>query len=213
MIIEKTVSFVKNTLENAEWWHDWFHIYRVWQNAKNIWKWENVDMLVVELWALLHDIADSKFHDWDEEIWPRIAVDFLKDLGVDENVIDHVDNIIRNISFKWGNYEVKFKSPEMNVVQDADRLDGLWAIWIARTFNYWWYKWRKLYDPEIKPSLNMTVEEYKKNMNPTINHFYEKLLLLKDFMNTKTWREMAEKRHKFMENYLEQFFWEWDWKL
>lgn len=212
-IIEKTIEFVKKTLENAEWWHDWFHIYRVWNNAKNIGKWENVDMLIVELGALLHDIADSKFYNWDEKVWPRVARDFLTTLNIDDSIIKHVEQIILNISFKWWKYKQSFTSPELNVVQDADRLDALWAMWIARVFSYWWHDWRKIYDPDIKPNLSMSVEEYKNNRSSSINHFYEKLLLLKDKMNTKSWKNIAEKRHKFMGKYLEQFYNEWEWKV
>jgi len=210
-IIEKTIEFVKETLKHSEWWHDWFHIYRVWNNAKRIWINENVDLLVVELWALLHDIADSKFHNWNEDIWPKLAISFLNELWIDIDTINHVENIIRNISFKWWNFKQSFKSKELDVIQDADRLDALWAIWIARTFNYWGHMWRKLYDPDVKFNLNMTVEEYKNDKWPTINHFYEKLLLLKNKMNTDYWKKLAESRHTFIEKYLEQFYKEWEW--
>lgn len=212
LIINKTIEFVKKTLKDAEWGHDWFHIYRVWNNSKNIWENENVDMLVVELGALLHDIADYKFYNWNEEVWPRIAREFLNTLSVDKNIVEHVENIILNISFKWWKFKQSFNSPELDVVQDADRLDALWAIWVARAFSYWWYDWRKIYDPFIKPKFNMSVEEYKNNKSSSINHFYEKLLLLKDKMNTESGKKIAEKRHKFMEEYLEQFFNEWEWK-
>ncbi len=211
-IITKTIEFVKTTLQNAEWGHDWWHIYRVWNLAKNIAKNEKCDIFVVELWALLHDIADSKFNDWDENIWPKIACDFLKSLNVEENIIIHIEQIIKNISFKWWKITQNFKSIELDIIQDADRLDAIWAIWIARTFNYWWFKNREIYNPEIKPNLNMTKQEYKNSISPTLNHFYEKLLLLKDKMNTNSWKEMAQKRHEFMENYLEEFYQEWNWK-
>ena len=214
-IINETVNFVKKTLQWVEWWHDWRHIYRVWNNAKNIVKNEKneeVDLFIVELWALLHDIADSKFHNWDEEIWPKLARIFLKKNNVEEKIIFHVENIIKNISFKWWNFEQKFKSPELDIVQDADRLDAIWAIWIARTFNYWWHFWRELYNPEIKPNLKMTKEEYKNSNSPTLNHFYEKLFLLKDKMNTESWKKIAEDRHIFMENFLKEFYSEWEWE-
>ncbi len=210
-VIDKTVTFVKETLEHAEGGHDWWHIYRVWKNAQHIAKKEgDVDMLVVELGALLHDIADSKFNDGDEEIGPKTARDFLSRMDVSTNVIDHVENIIRHTSFKGTLGGVQWSSPELRVVQDADRLDALGAIGIARTFNYGGHKGRALYDPNIKPKLDMTKEEYKNSTAPTLNHFYEKLLLLKDLMNTTTGKEMAEGRHKFMEQYLDQFYAEWE---
>ncbi len=213
-IINKTVDFVKETLANAEGGHDWWHIYRVWNNAKHIAEHEDgVDILVIELGALLHDIADSKFHGGGEEIGPATARLFLTSLNVDQHIIEHVENIIRHISFKGGINGQKWMSPELAIVQDADRLDALGAIGVARTFNYGGHKGRGLYDPNIKPNLSMTTEEYKKGNNPTINHFYEKLLLLKDLMNTKTGKTIAEDRHKFMERYLEQFYAEWEGKL
>ncbi len=208
-IIENTIVFVKETLQNAEGGHDWFHIQRVYNNALEIAKRENADEFVVALGALLHDIADSKFHNGDETVGPRIASEFLVKQQVTSEVKDHVIKIIENISFKGGNEVQKFTSPELNIVQDADRLDALGAIGIARTFNYGGFKGRPLYDPAIAPNLNMTKEEYKASTAPTVNHFYEKLFLLKDRMNTKTGRQMAEERHEFMEHFLEQFFKEW----
>ena len=212
-IIQKTTDFVKEVLSDAEGGHDWWHIYRVWKLSKHIAKTENVDMFIVELGALLHDIADPKFHGGDEEIGPRKARDFLSPLNVDEDVIIHVENIIANISFKGGKHTQKFRSPELDVVQDADRLDAIGAIGIARAFNYGGYKGREIYNPNIKPNLNMTKEEYKNSNAPTLNHFYEKLLLLKDRMNTKTGKSMAEHRHKFMEQFLDEFYKEWNGKL
>jgi uncharacterized protein len=209
-IIQNTVEFVKYTLSNAEGGHDWWHIYRVWKSAKHIAQHEEVDLFIVELGALLHDIADSKFHDGDEQIGPQKARVFLQSNHVDELVIDHIEKIISNISFKGGQLPQKFKSPELDVVQDADRLDAIGAIGIARTFNYGGHKGRSIYNPEIKPNLNITKEEYKNSDAPTLNHFYEKLLLLKDRMNTQTGKLMAEKRHDFMLAYLDQFYNEWD---
>ncbi|MCB0502045.1 MAG: HD domain-containing protein [Bacteroidetes bacterium] len=208
--INQTIDFVKSSLANAEGGHDWFHIERVWKNAKVIAATEEVNNLVVELGALLHDIADAKFHDGDETIGPKKARQFLSDLCVEEAIIDHVVQIIENISFKGGNEAQKFYSPELAVVQDADRLDALGAIGIARTFNYGGFKNRSLYDPSIPPNLNMSKEEYKKSQAPTINHFYEKLLLLKDRMNTATGKQLAQERHQFMEQFLEQFYKEWN---
>ena len=171
---------------------------------------ESCDRLVVELAALLHDIADSKFNDGDEEAGPRKAVRFLREVGVTDEAVDKVENIIRHISFKGGNHQQMFRSPELDIVQDADRLDAVGAIGIARTFNYGGFKNRELYNPEIKPDLNMSKEEYKNSTAPTINHFYEKLLLLKDRMNTKTGKAIAEKRHLFMLQFLDEFYGEWE---
>lgn len=212
-LIDNTISFVKRTLADAEGGHDWFHIERVYKNAILIAKGEDVDYLTVALGALLHDIADSKFFNGDESIAPRMASEFLLSQNTDSVIIEHVVQIIKNISFKGGNKEQAFSSPELDVVQDADRLDALGAIGIARTFNYGGFKNRKLYDPSILPKLDMTPEEYKASTAPTINHFYEKLLLLKDRMNTKTGRTIAEKRHQYMEAFLKQFYAEWEGRL
>jgi uncharacterized protein len=211
--INKTVDFVKKTLANAEGGHDWWHIFRVWKLSQYIAKTEDVDMFVVELGALLHDIADFKFHDGDEEAGSHKTREFLDSMKVDEDIIVHVENIVSNVSFKGEKHVQKFKSLELDVVQDADRLDAIGAIGIARTFNYGGYRNRGIYDPKIKPNLNMTKEEYKNSNTPTINHFYEKLLLLKDRINTKTGKSMAKHRHKFMENYLSEFYKEWESEL
>lgn len=208
-IIDKTIAFVKDTLKDAEGGHDWFHIQRVYNNALLISKTEQVDALIVQLGALLHDIADSKFHNGNDHVGPHLARQFLVEHHVDYKVIEHVVKIIETISFKGGNESQSFKSPELDVVQDADRLDAIGAIGIARCFNYGGFKNRRLYDPEIKPHLGMSKEAYRNSTAPTINHFYEKLLLLKDLMNTKTGRKMAEERHQFMVNYLDQFYKEW----
>ncbi|MGJ8683550.1 MAG: HD domain-containing protein [Nonlabens sp.] len=213
-VIDKTITFVKQQLHNAEGGHDWFHIERVWKNAKLIAASEsNVDLFIIELGALLHDIADSKFHDGDDTIGPKVAREFLEKQRLDESIIEHVENIIKYISFKGGHQDQSFKSKELDIIQDADRLDALGAIGIARTFNYGGFKNRAIYNPEIKPDLNMTVEQYKKSTAPTINHFYEKLLLLKDRMNTQTGKELAQKRHEYMENFLNQFYAEWNGTL
>lgn len=209
-IIRKTINYVKETLAEAEGGHDWWHIYRVWKNAKNIAKTEKTELLIVELGALLHDIADPKFHHGDEDIGPRKAREFLNSLGVKKEIVTHVENIISNISFKGGNSIQNFRSPELDVVQDADRLDAIGAIGIARTFHYGGYRNREIYNPAIKPNLNMTKAEYKSSKAPTINHFYEKLLLLKNRMNTKAGKDLAEHRHRYMEQFLEEFYQEWD---
>jgi uncharacterized protein len=209
-IIEHTIHFVKEQLKNAEGGHDWFHIERVYKNALLIAKEEKCDLEVVKLAALLHDIADSKFHNGDESVGPKTAKTFLEAQNVKEETILHVIAIIENISFKGGNFEQKFRSKELEIVQDADRLDAIGAIGIARTFNYGGFKNRALYDPEIAPNLSMSKEEYKKSEAPTINHFYEKLLLLKDKMNTETGKKIAKKRHDFMIHFLAQFYAEWE---
>jgi len=209
-LIDITKAFVKAQLARAEGGHDWFHIERVYNNALLIAKGEECDHEVVQLGALLHDIADSKFHDGDETVGPSMAWQFLSAQNVPEDTIIHVVNIIENISFKGGNHDMKFHSIELDIVQDADRLDALGAIGIARTFNYGGFKNRTLYDPAIAPELNMSKEEYKASTAPTLNHFYEKLLLLKDRMNTPTGKAIAEGRHEYMVNFLSQFYAEWD---
>ena len=208
--IENTILFVKNKLANAEGGHDWFHIERVYKNALLIAEGEECNLTVIKLGALLHDIADSKFHNGDETIGPKVARAFLESQNVSEDIILHVIAIIENISFKGGNFEKKFNSKELEIVQDADRLDAIGAIGIARTFNYGGFKNRPLYNPNIQPNLNMSKEEYKNSEAPTLNHFYEKLLLLKDKMNTETGKKIAQKRHDFMITFLSQFYSEWD---
>lgn len=209
-LIHNTISFVKEALQNAEGGHDWFHIERVYKNALLIAQQEDCNIEVVALGALLHDIADSKFHNGDETKGPKVAREFLEGQKVAEDTIQHVVRIIENISFKGGNLEQSFTSKELDIVQDADRLDALGAIGIARTFNYGGFKNRVLYNPEIPPKLGMSKEEYKNSESPTLNHFYEKLLLLKDRMNTATGRKIAEERHRFMEVFLAQFYAEWE---
>ncbi|TLP75867.1 HD domain-containing protein [Maribacter sp. ACAM166] len=214
-LIEETTTFVKETLQNAEGGHDWFHIERVFNNSILISKEEKVDLLVVSLGALLHDIADAKFNDGNESLGPQMAEDFLSSMGASKSTIDHVVKIIKYSSFKAGlagdNSKQKiFSSMELHVVQDADRLDAIGAVGIARAFNYGGFKNRTLYDPSIPPNLEMTKEQYKKSNAPTINHFYEKLLLLKEKMNTKTGKRIAKERHQFMLDYLEQFYKEWN---
>jgi len=214
-IVEETILFVKETLKNAEGGHDWFHIQRVFNNSILISKEEDVNILVVSLGALLHDIADAKFNDGDESLGPNMAENFLLSINVPTETINHVVKIIKFSSFKAGLSDGKikkqlFRSKELQVVQDADRLDAIGAIGIARAFNYGGFKNRLLYDPNTPPNLQMTKEEYKKSTAPTINHFYEKLLLLKEKMNTETGKRLAKERHQFMIEYLEQFYKEWD---
>ena len=209
-IIDKTIFFVKEQLQNAEGGHDWFHIERVYKNSLLIAESEECNLEIVKLGALLHDIADSKFHDGDETIGPKVTREFLEKEKVAEETILHVLNIIENISFKGGNLDEKFSSKELDIVQDADRLDAIGAIGIARTFNYGGFKNRTIYNPNIAPKLNMSKEEYKNSEAPTLNHFYEKLLLLKDKMNTDSGKKIAKERHEFMMKFLSQFYAEWD---
>ncbi|AXT18492.1 HD domain-containing protein [Flavobacteriaceae bacterium AU392] len=210
-LINRTKDFVKTILKDAEGGHDWFHVERVYNNTMLIAKNENINFTIVTLAALLHDIADSKFHNGDETIGPELAREFLFQQNVDSVIIEHVIKIIENISFKSSlEGEEKFNSPELSVVQDADRLDAIGAIGIARCFNYGGFKNRVIYNPEVIPNLNMSKVEYKASTAPSINHFYEKLLLLKDKMNTKTGKQIAMERHQFMELYLKQFYAEWE---
>lgn len=208
-IVAQCAAFVRQELSDAEKGHDWWHAERVWKNARLIAASEPVDLLVVELASLLHDIADPKFHDGNEEIGPQRAEAFLRSMEVDPDKIGHIIGIIRNISFAGGNREVAFTSPEMLVVQDADRLDAIGAIGIARAFHYGGFRNRLLYHPDIRPRTGMSKEEYRKYEGPTLNHFYEKLFLLKDRMNTATGRALAGQRHTFMEEFVGRFISEW----
>ena len=209
-IIESTIAFVKEKLEGAEAGHDWFHIERVWKLSKKIAQNETCNLEVVELAALLHDIADPKFHNGDEELALKISGEFLESKNADTPIIDQVLFIIKNISFKNRNEIAENPPIELQIVQDADRLDAIGAIGIARTFNFGGFKNNLMYHPDIEPKLNQTKEEYKKSNGTTINHFYEKLLLLKDLMNTETGKKLAEDRHNFMLSFLKQFYHEWN---
>lgn len=211
-IIDKTADYIKNKMTGESSGHDWWHVYRVWKNAIHIGEQEDVDLFVVELAALLHDIADWKFHDGDDDIGPRLAREWLESLAVDENVIAHVSQIIKDISFKGAGVATTMKTIEGMVVQDADRLDAIGAIGIGRTFAYGGNKGREMYDPEIKPQAHESFEQYKNNQSNTINHFYEKLLLLRDLMNTASAKRIAEKRHALMEKFLDDFLQEWEGK-
>lgn len=211
-LISNTIEFVKKELQSAEGGHDWFHIERVYKNAILIGRSEDVDMTVVALGALLHDIADSKFHNGDESVGPRVAREWLESQSADEEIIKHVIAIINNISYKGGKNVRTISTLELDVVQDADRLDAIGAIGIARTFNYGGFKNHKIYDPSVPVNMNMTKEEYKKSTAPTLNHFYEKLLLLKDLMNTESGKKIAQQRHDYMEGFLDQFYKEWNGK-
>lgn len=212
-LINKTIELVKEKLEGTESGHDWFHIERVWKLSLKIQEKEGGDKLVIELAALLHDIADPKFHNGDETIASKIVNEFLTEQKVDSATIEKVIFIIENMSFKNRNDAPENLPLELKIVQDADRLDAIGAIGIARTFNFGGYKNNLMYHPDIEPKLNQTKEEYKKSNGTTINHFYEKLLLLKDLLNTKTAKEIAEHRHRFMLQFLEEFYKEWNVSL
>ncbi|NVN96451.1 MAG: HD domain-containing protein [Bacteroidetes bacterium] len=209
-IIHQTAEYIKTKLKGEGSGHDWWHIYRVWKNAIHIGKQEKTNLFVVELAALLHDIADWKFYDGNEEIGPQMARKWLEKLAVEEIHITHVCQIIKDISFKGAGVSTKMKTIEGKVVQDADRLDALGAIGIARTFAYGGSKGREIYNPDIQTEMHLSFEQYKKSQSPTLNHFYEKLLLLKDLMNTTTAKKMALRRHKTMENFLDEFYHEWN---
>ncbi|MDP4202563.1 MAG: HD domain-containing protein [Bacteroidota bacterium] len=209
-IIDQTATFIKEQLSGESSGHDWWHVYRVWKSAVRIGKQEQADLFVVELAALLHDIADWKFHDGNDEVGPQRAAEWLQTLQVDTIIIAHVCKIIRDISFKGAGVATAMHSIEGKVVQDADRLDAIGAIGIARTFAYGGSKGREMYNPDVSPLLHDSFEAYKQNQSHTINHFYEKLLLLKERMNTATARQLAEQRHRVMEDYLDQFYREWE---
>lgn len=204
-IIEKTIYYVRKTLQGEGSGHDWTHVERVWNNAITIGTKEGVDMFVVQLASLLHDISDWKFNNGDENVGAEVARTWLKGLHVEDGVIEHVASIIRTMSFKGAKVSSMIETLEGKVVQDADRLDAIGAIGIARTFAYGGHVNREMYNPDIPPVLHETAEQYKNNVSPTINHFYEKLLLLKDLMNTETAKVMAENRHNYMLGFLDRF--------
>lgn len=211
-ILKKTEEYIKNRLSGEGSGHDWWHVYRVWKNAIYIGKYEDVDLFVVQLGALLHDISDWKFNDGDDNVGPKAAREWLEKLEVEEGVISHVCKIIKEISFKGAGVKTPMSTIEGMVVQDADRLDAIGAIGIARTFAYGGHKGREIWNPNIGPELHDSFEKYRNSTGPTINHFYEKLLLLKELMNTNSAKKIAENRHKFMEQFLDRFYKEWECK-
>ena len=209
-LIGKTAEYVRSLLVGEGSGHDWWHIYRVWKMSVRIAKEENANLLVVELGALLHDIADWKFNDGDEEVGPAKARAWLQSLMVDEEVIAQVCQIVRDISYKGAGVATPMPTIEGQVVQDADRLDAIGAIGIARTFAYGGSKAREMYNPDQSPVLHQSFEQYKMGNGSTINHFYEKLLLLKERMNTAAAKRLAQHRHKVMEEFLDEFYLEWE---
>lgn len=209
-VVSRTESYVRNELEGEGSGHDWWHIHRVRNTALTLAKEEQADLFIVELAALLHDIADHKFHHGDDTVGPKVAKEWLQSLQINSSIIDHICTIIKDLSFKGANVETPMKTIEGAIVQDADRLDAVGAIGIARAFAYGGHKNRELYNPNIKPALHSSFDEYKKDKGHTINHFHEKLFLLKDRMNTESAIRMAEDRHRFMEEYVEKFLVEWE---
>ena len=212
-IIKQVGKYVRDKLEGESTGHDWWHALRVCEMSKKIAKKEGGDLFVIELAALLHDIADWKFSKGNINIGVIEAEKLLKKLDVDKNIIKYICHIIKNISFKGAVIKNKIKTKEGKIVQDADRLDVIGAIGIARVFAYGGYAKREIYNPEIKPKSYKSFNEYKINKSSSINHFYEKVLLLKNRLNTKTAKQIAKKRHKFLENYLQEFFQEWNAKI
>lgn len=210
LVLQNTIDYVKQTLSGEGSGHDWWHVYRVWKMATGIGKEEGADLYIVQEAALLHDISDWKFNDGDDSVGPRIAREWLEKMSVEEKAISHICEIIKDMSFKGANVKTSMPTIEGKIVQDADRLDAIGAIGIARTFAYGGHKGREIYNPEIRPTLHNSFEEYQKNISHTVNHFYEKLLLLKETMNTETAKRLAEERHHFMELYLQHFFEEWE---
>ncbi len=210
IIIEQTLEFVKSRLSGETTGHDFFHTYRVWKTAQSIASLEGGDLFVIQLAALLHDIADWKFHDGDDSVGPRIAEEWLDEHNVDKETVDSVSDIIRHISFKGAGVKTGINTLEGMIVQDADRLDALGAVGIARAFAYGGSRGREIYNPDEMPVLHGSFKEYKNSRGTTVNHFHEKLLLLKDLMNTKTAKKMAEERHRYMEDFLKRFLEEWE---
>ncbi|RIJ41571.1 HD domain-containing protein [Pontibacter oryzae] len=209
-ILAETAAYVQQLLTGEGSGHDWWHIFRVWNNAKNIAAGEQANLFVVELAALLHDIGDHKFHNGDESVGPRMAREWLQKYDLEGDLIEHICQIIQDLSYKGAGTSSSMHTLEGRIVQDADRLDAIGAIGIARTFAYGGHKNREIYDPAIAPVMHDSFEAYKNSTAPTINHFYEKLLLLKDRMHTETARQLAQQRHAYMEAFLEQFYAEWN---
>jgi uncharacterized protein len=210
LIVDQTADHVRSQMEGDSSGHDWWHVWRVWQNSLFISRSENADRFVTELAALLHDIADWKFHDGDESAGPKAARACLSEQSVDESVIEHVCDIVATVSFKGAGVETPMATLEGKIVQDADRLEAIGAIGIARCFAFGGAKGRLMHDPEDSPHLHASFDDYKKKSGPSINHFYEKLLLLKDRMNTETGLKLAAQRHQVLEDFLEQFHAEWN---
>ena len=213
-IIDQTEEYLQHKFSNEGTGHDWYHIERVWKLAKQIAAKElKADLFVVELGALMHDIADHKFHDGDDMIGPKKAREYLSQFDIESKQLDLVVQIVEEVSFKGKGVPTPMSSLEGAIVQDADRLDAIGAIGIARTFAYGGSKNRPIYDPNVKPICHTSFAAYKTSTAPTINHFYEKLLTLRDKMNTETGKKEAKRRHEFMELFLQNFYSDWDGRL
>ncbi len=209
-VLSKTVWYVRRAMPPDSTGHDWWHVYRVWKNALKIAKYEkSADKYIVQLGALLHDIADYKFNGGDELAGGRIAAECLKRASASEETISRVCHIVDNVSYRGARVKNEMKSIEGKIVQDADRLDALGAIGIARAFAYGGMKGKLIYEPKIRPVYHKSFNEYKSSQGTTINHFYEKLFLLHGRMNTKIGKELAEERDEYMRGYLKQFLKEW----
>jgi uncharacterized protein len=209
-LLQRTEQFIRERLAGDSSGHDWWHIDRVRRNALHIAREERADLHVVELAALLHDVADWKFHGGDDTAGPRAAREWLLSNAVDAKIIDQVCDIIAHVSFKGAGVATEMATIEGKCVQDGDRLDAIGAVGIARAFAFGGHFGRAMYDPEVSPQQHQSFAEYKSKGGPTINHFYEKLLLLKDRMQTASGRRLATERHRFMEQYLKQFYAEWN---
>jgi uncharacterized protein len=205
-----TANYVRDLLESEGSGHDWWHIYRVWQNAIKICDAENADRTVVELAALLHDIADWKFNDGNLKLSGEKAREWMNSISVPLEIQNHVCAIIDVVSFKGAGVKDSPTTLEGKIVRDADRLDAIGAIGVARTFTYGGFCKQAMHDPDVQPRKHDSFEEYRNTRTTTINHFYEKILLLKDRMETEAAKQIAKDRHEFLEMYLTQFFKEWD---
>ncbi len=203
-IIQKTAEFVKESFKDAEGSHDRWHTYRVRKNAIHIWEHEHVDLFVVQLAALLHDIGDLKYNVEGE--WIKKVRNRLQKLAISDTVTDQVCHIVEHVSYKWAGVTSEMSSKEWMVVQDADRLDTLWAMGIARVIAYGGSIQRPIHITGKQPILHQSAEAYEKDDSTSINHFYEKILLLKDRLNTKTAKKIAEHRHQYVEDFLKEFF-------
>ena len=209
-VVGQAAMHVRGVFEGESSGHDWWHVYRVWQSTLRIGQEEGADLFVVQLAALLHDIADWKFHGGDDAAGPTATREWLETVNVAEEVVDHVCSIVRDISFKGSGVATPMATLEGKVVQDADRLDAIGAVGVARAFAFGGHAGRAMHEPNLLPEAHQTFEEYKRATGATINHFYEKLLLLRDRMNTPTGRRLAEGRHAYMEGFLDRFFLEWE---
>lgn len=210
-IVEKAAEYVRSVLEGEGSGHDWWHIKRVYDLSNKIaMHYPEVNLEIVQLGALLHDIGDHKFYNGDHTMGPKLVTEWLDQNGADLAKIEHVVRIVKEISYKGAGVATPMSSLEGEIVQDADRLDAIGAIGIARTFAYGGNKNREMHNPEVQSEMHDDFESYKKTTGPTINHFYEKLLLLKDRMNTEWGKKMAAHRHAYMETFLEEFYAEWD---